>query len=117
MNDDVMQQIFEFAWVEERIQMRRAFGEIFRYPQIDVKSVGFRIMRSDVSQISDGFHYAMVLGPYRIEKSFCYFGGHERMETFIGENGLYANKSMGSLCFTLWFVRSACNKPRSRGFG
>lgn len=140
MNADVLQRIFDFADVEGRIQMRRIFGELFRYPRITdngiaIKPVDIRdwlsgkLLRSPfwsaayipfliesrfVYTAGRGFHYVLVCGPYRMEKTICYFCGHERVETFVGEHGMYAYKSLGSLCILPWCVRPACNKPRAR---
>ena len=134
MNRDVLQLIFEFADVEERIQMRRFFGEILKYPrlkpcELDVKPVDTRdyltgrLLRGSPWSVSDipfvagsrfvysmGYRYVFVGDRYRIVKSMCYFGGHEKVETFVGEYGLFANKSLGSLCIMPWSVRPACNK-------
>lgn len=138
MNADIMQIIFDFAGIDERIQMRRAFGEIFRYPrlkprELDVKQVDTRDLRTGcllrgspwsvsnipfvagpqfVYSMGNDYRYVFVGERYRIVKSMCYFGGHEKVETFVGEYGLFANKSLGSLCILPWCVRPACNKPR-----
>jgi hypothetical protein len=146
MNTDVLQRIFEFAEVEERCAMRVAFGEIFRYPHVRSVDVSIRpieindwitggLLKSpfwsrayfpyltDRSRVyaylvgDSGYNYSLVVGPYRIEKSLCYFCGQEKVATFVGEHGVYANKCVGSTCIFPWIIRPACNKPRSRGFG
>lgn len=146
MNADVLQQIFDFTDVKERIAMRSVFGEIFRYPR--VRSVDLTIQpveirdwitgglltspfwsRTYVPYLTDtlrvfaylvgdsGYNYSLVVGPYRIEKSLCYFCGHEKVATFVGEHGMYATKCVGSTCIFPWVIRPTCNKPRSRDFG
>lgn len=105
MNADVLQKIFEFAGVEERIQMRKAFGELFRYPRVRFRDISVK-QTGEICVYR--FRHTLVVGQYRIEKSICAFGGHERVETFIGEHGMYANKRLGALCILLWCVRPAC---------
>jgi hypothetical protein len=142
MNVDVLQRIFEAADVKERQAMRVAFGEIFRYPRVQHVDISIRPVevrdwisggllvspfwsRAYIPYLTDRdrvfaysvgsrrYHFARAGGPYRVEKSLCYFCGQERMETFIGEHGVYANKSLGSVCIFPWALRPACNKPRS----
>lgn len=146
MNADVLQRIFEFAAIEERCAMRSAFGDIFRYPRVRPVDVSIRPIetrdwlagglltspfwsRNYIPYLTDksrvfvylvgdsGYNYSLVVGPYRIEKSLCYFCGREKVATFVGEHGMYATKCVGSTCIFPWTLRSSCNKPRSRGFG
>jgi hypothetical protein len=146
MNVDVLQRIFEFAGVEERYVMRTVFGEIFRYPRVRSVDISIQPVevhdwisggllrapfcsRAYIPYLTDRdrvfaysvsnkrYSYTRVYGSYRVEKTLCFFCGQERVETFIGEHGMYANKSLGSVCIYPWTLRQACNKPRSRGFG
>ena len=103
MNADILQIVFDFADVEERIVMRRIFGEIFRYPQLQqcqMLNIFLKSYRVD----------------HRIEKRMCYFGGHERIETFVNKHGMYANISLGAVCIFPLRISAACTKPYSLSY-
>jgi hypothetical protein len=145
MNVDVLQRIFEFAGVEERYVMRTVFGKIFRYPRVRSVAVSIQPVevrdwitgrllqapfcsRAYIPYLTDRdrvfaysvsnkrYSYTRVCGPYRVEKSLCYFCNNEKISTFVGEHGMYASKCIGSICIFPWTIRAACNKPRLWGF-
>jgi hypothetical protein len=96
MNTDVLQIIFDFTGFDERIGMRFAFGEIFRYPRLNPNHQMLNICLKH---------------NHRTEKRMCYFGGHERIETFINKHGMRTNISLGALCILPWRIGAACTKP------